>query len=194
MALTAQRKKLYLIVLVIGLVGVGAAYFIASQPTAQPRTAAKGELSAYFSDEFKAVNKDKETLDKKLTVSEAEKVPEGLHNWIGQELTMEEMFPGGGVKLVAAGAAAVPGPGKSAHFKVGSDKGQMSLFIMKNWESPKIGDADAYTLASRGLGAEAPPITIWRRGGLVYALVSNTPEGMGVLRQALGAPEPKKAY
>jgi hypothetical protein len=70
----------------------------------------------------------------------------------------------------------------------------MSLFVMKNWEQPAIGDAEAYVLAGRGLGAGAPPIAIWRRGGLVYALVSNTPEGMAVLRQALGAPEPKKPY
>lgn len=142
------------------------------------------------------MNREGVAIDKKLPVTEAEKVPDGLHTWIGQEVTVEEMFPGGGVKLVAAGPAAVPGPGKSAHFKLGTDKGgaQMSLFVMKNWESPKIGDAEAYTLAGRGLGAEAPPITIWRRGGLVYALVSNNASGMGVLRQALGAPEPKKAY
>lgn len=196
--LTAQKKITYLVLLLIGLVGVGIAYFITSQPKEPPRSAAKGELSAYLSEEFKAIGRDAKLSEKKFPVTDAEQVPGSLHNWIGQEITVAELFPGGGVKMLGAGPAAVPGPGKSMQFRLAPEKadvkGELSLFIQQYRQMPVLDDKTSYTLPGRGLGAGAPDITIWRRGGLLCCLVSNTTQGMGLLRQALGAEEPKKPY
>jgi hypothetical protein len=121
-----------------------------------------------------------------------------MHNWVGQSITLEEIFPGGGVKLVGVGPATVPGPGKSAHLRLSPEapKGdpKISLFIQRYMQFPALDDREALTLPGRGLGDGAPPIIVWRRGGLTCFLVSNSREGIEVLRQALGAGEPKKPY
>lgn len=202
---TAKRKRFWAVGVV--LIGLAAAtvvtlYVVESSPPKDlPRSAANGELSAYLSDEFKAVSREGTRLEQKLPVTDPAQISESLHNWIGQAITVEELFPGGGIRVLGTGPAAVPGPGKSVHLKlaVEGDKGgvaksELSLLIQMYRQMPVLDDKGAYTLPGRGLGVDAPPITVWRRGGLVCYLVSNTKSGMAALRQALGASEPNKPY
>jgi hypothetical protein len=101
------------------------------------------------------------------------------------------------MRFLSAGRSAVPGTGESAHLRLAGaadDSATCSLFIKQYRQLPPLDDMAVYSLAGRGLGDGAPPILIWRRGGLVYHLVSNTEAGLGLLRKGLGAPEPKKPY
>jgi len=202
---SGRRKKFWTIGVILMLLtagGVAAAYLIVVKKESAnlPRPAAKGELSAYLSDEFKAANREGTRLEKKFPVTDPAQFAESMQSWVGPKVTWEEFFPGGGVKMLGAGAAAVPGPepAKSAHIQLAPEPDKtnlgMSIFIQRYTGFPALDDREAYSLPGRNLGQGAPPITVWRRGGLICYLVSNSKDGIEVLRQALGAPEPKKAY
>lgn len=199
---SGRRKKFWivgavLILITAGVVGGMYAREMKKESAPIPRSAAKGELSAYLSDEFKAVAREGTRLDQKFTVSDMAQFGESLHLWVGQSRELDQVFPGGGVTVTGMGAAAVPGPGKSAHLRIAPPKPgvEMSLFIQKYMLDPVLGDDAAYSLPGRALGAGAPEIVVWHpRGGLVFYLVSNSKDGIEVLRKALNASEPNKPY
>jgi hypothetical protein len=194
---TAQRRKFWLIGGVLILLtagGVLTAYLVASKPEGLPRSAAKGELSAFLSDEHRAAFREGTKLEQKFPVTDPDRLGDSLRDWLGSRVSFQELFPGGGVKLLGAGESAVPGAGTSAHLRLGAEPHQLSLFIKQYRKLPPLDDQTAYTLPGRGLGENAPPITVWRRGGQVLYLVANSGEGLKVLAQGLGAPEPKKPY
>ncbi len=192
---TAKRRRFWTIgavlILITGGVVLGT-YLVASRPEGVPREAARGELSAFVSDEHKAAFK--EGAKPKFPVSDEAALGDSLRDWVGSRLTMEELFPGGGVKFMSAGKSAVPGAGESAHLRLGAGEVKVSVFIKQYRKLPVLEDGAAYTLAGRNLGAEAPPITVWRRGGLVCFLVAENAAAMKALREGMRAPEPKKAY
>lgn len=189
---TAQRKRFWMIggaLIVLVGVGVLAAFLLASQPEGLPTSAGKGELAAYLSDEHKAAFREGTRLDQKFTVTDAAGLAAGMQSWVGISKTFEELVPGGGVKFLSAGKSAVPGAGESAHVRLGADAGgDLSLFAKQYRQLPKLAEG-SYSLRGRGVVIE-----VWRRGGLVYYLVANTGNELGVLRQGLGAPEAKDPY
>jgi hypothetical protein len=189
---TPQRKKFWAIggvLIALVAVGVLSAFLLARRGNPEPRSAGKGELAAYLSDEHKAAFREGTRLDQKFTLTEASGLAAGLQSWVGNSKTLEELCPAGGVKLLGAGKSAVPGAGESAHLRLTSDTGEpLSLFVKQYRQLPKL-DERAYTLPGRGAVIE-----VWRRGGLVYYLVANTPEGLGVLRTSMGAPAADKPY
>jgi len=190
---TAGRKRFWMIggslIVLAGLV-VLAVFLVASQPEEGPRSAGKGELAAFLSDEHKAAFREGTRLEAKYTITDAAKLGEGLAQWLGTNKPFEELFPGSGVKLLGAGKSAVPGAGESAHLRLAAEgtAAEMSLFIKQYRQLPRV-DEGMYTLPGRGTVIE-----VWRRGGLLYFLVSNTAEGVAVLRKGMGAPEPIKPY
>jgi hypothetical protein len=189
---TPKRKRFWTLAgALIALVALGVlgAFLIASRPDLGPQSAGKGELAAYLSDEHRAAFRDGTRLDQKFTVTDAAGLATGLQSWIGNSKGFEEVLPGGGVTFLGAGRSAVPGAGESAHLRLSADTGgDLSLFIKQYRQLPKL-EEGSYTLKGRGASIE-----VWRRGGLVYYLVANTPEGLGVLRTAMGAPMPNKPY
>ncbi len=194
-----ERKKFWMIgALLILLVAAAVAgiYFNASKPDGVPREANKGELSGYLSDEHKAAFRDGTRLEQKFPVTDVEKLGDSIRDWTGNRMAFQDLFPGGGVKFLGAGQSSVPGAGQSAHLRLQSDKGSenLSLFVKQYRQLPPLEEGAAYSLPGRSLGADAPPITIWKHGGTVYYLVAGTKTGIECLRQALGAPEPKKTY
>lgn len=197
-----ERKKFWIIGLVLILVAAGVVagiYLNARKPDGVPREAGKGELAAYLSDEHKAAFREGTRLEQKFDVNDSEQLADKVRDWTGNRISFAEMFTGGGVKFLSAGASQVPGAGNAAHLRLESDgsKGatgeKFSLFIKQYRKLPELEEGGAYSLPGR-LGGDAPPIQVWKKGGLVYFLVCNTRPGIECLRQALGAPEPKKAY
>jgi hypothetical protein len=189
---TAKRKRFWTIagaLIVLVALGVLSTFLIARRPEAGPQSAGKGELAAYLSDEHKAAFREGTRLDQKFTLTDMAALGPSLQNWVGNSKTFEELFPGGGLKFLGAGKSAVPGAGESAHLRLTADAGgDLSLFIKQYRQLPKL-DEGSYTLPGR-----ATSIDVWRRGGLMYYLVANTSDALGVLRKAMDAPTPNKPY
>ena len=194
---TPARRRFWTIgaiLILLTAAGVLTAYLVASKPEGLPREAGKGELAAFLSDEHKAAFREGTNFSQKFPVTDSAGLADGLRDWVGNAMTFDHLFPGGGVKLLGAGRSAVPGFGVSAHLRLegSASPSQLSLFIKQYRQMPVLDDLTAYSLPGRGLGDGG--ILVWRRGGQIYYLVSNSQAGLGVLRQALGAPEPKKPY
>jgi len=198
---TPSRKKFWTIgaiLILLTAAGVLTTFLLASRAGTEPRSAAKGELSAYLSDEHKAAFREGTRLEQKFPVTDPAGIAALLQNRIGTAISFEELFTGGGLKLLSAGPSSVPGDGQSVHLRLASLPGkpatevQFSLFIKQYRQLPKLDDMTALTLPGRGLGDA--PIVVWRKGGLIYYLVANSADGIAVLRQGLGTPEPKNPY
>lgn len=207
----AGRAVFWLIALaVIG--GLGYFVWMKKQPPVSENRPVAAELAAYLG------KAHKEAWDPSMDVSfGVAKVIADVYpacvKWFGQDVTFDELKDSG-YEFKGGGDASVPGapdpnltPGQSAQFRLVTDgtKGaagaRVSLFLQKYRLPPNddgsdiLGKKTAYSLKAGGeLGKDAPPILVYRDGGIVYFAVTETPGGYDALKQAFGWPEPSGAY
>lgn len=194
---TAKRKRFWARAgaFIVGSAGlVATVAYVASRPSIEERAATRGELAAFLSDEHKAAFREGTNVGQKFPVKDAAGVAGSMREWVGERVSFEGLFPGPGVEFMGAGKSAVPGTGKSAHVRVRVGGAGASVFVKEYRKLPELDDGAAYTLPGRGLGEGAPPITVWRRGGVVCYLVAGDAGAMRALSEGMKAPEPKKAY
>lgn len=199
-------------VLALAVIG-GLGYFIwvKKQPPVSQNKPVGKEVAAYLAREH--MQAWDPSMDAVFTVKNVEDIHAAGVRWFGQDITFEELA-GSGVAFMGAGEAAVPGPpdenlkrGQSAHFRLETDgtkgaKGvRVSLFLQKYTLPPNDDNTEvlakrtSYTLKpDAALGANAPPILVYRAGGLVYFLVTETPGGYDLVKQAFGMPDPIGPY
>lgn len=207
----AGRAVFWLIALAV-IAGLGYFIWMKKQPPVSQSKPVAAELAAYlgkahaeaWDSSMEAVFVGAKTL---------EDVPAACIKWFGQDVAMDGL-KGSGLTFQGAGEASVPGApdpnltaGQSAHFRMVTDgtRGpagtKVSLFLQKYRLPPKddgsdiLGKKTAYTLKPGGeLGKDAPPILVYRDGGLVYFAVTETPGGYDLVKQVFNWPEPIGAY
>lgn len=194
---TPQRRRFWAIAAALILLSAGVVagvYLVASRPGTSERAANKGELSAFLSDEHKAAFREGTKLEQKFPVKDPVTLASSMREWVGKSISWEELFPGGQVKFLGAGKSAVPGAGSSVQLRISASNENGSVFIQQYRKKPELEDGGAWKLPGRNLGEGAPPILVWRRGGLVYYLVAENGAAMGLMREGMKAPQPNKQY
>lgn len=125
----------------------------------------------------------------KFTAVDLDTVPQAFRDILGEKFNADEMSIEG-ADFVAAGKCKVPGRGPSIHamFLTSNGDGQtveVSLYIQrcndKRFEAGK-----AYTIGSEA--ADTASVIGWRHDGLVYYLVTKSPETTRSLATKLQAP------
>lgn len=129
------------------------------------------------------------TSIRKFTERDLEHVPEAFRDILGGEFTIDHLVMEGAT-FVAAGKCKVPGKGPSVHlmFESVNPKGEpveVSLYIQRcgdrRFEEGKAYAVGADTQDSAG-------VIGWRHNGLVYYLVTSSPETTRTLANKLRAP------
>jgi anti-sigma factor RsiW len=105
-----------------------------------------------------------------------------------------------GVRYLGAAECAVPGRGASVHIVL--DAGALSesdgegrtplvsLFVQQDHGELNLEPGRTYRMVPREFGAGPAEIFVWRKGGLVYFLVSTSAEKLDAVRLGLGGAEP----
>lgn len=129
------------------------------------------------------------TSIRKFTESDVEKVPEAFRDVLGNGFTTQDILFSD-ANFVAGGKCKVPGKGPSIHlmFETPNPQGEtveVSLYIQRCGDK-RFEEGKAYTI-----GAEAQDgssIIGWRHDGLVYYLVTSSPESTLEYATKLKAP------
>lgn len=107
-----------------------------------------------------------------------------------------------GVRYLGAAECAVPGRGASLHIVLdagvpsesdgGGRTALVSLFVQQDHDELSLEPGRTYRMVPRESGPGAGPaeIFVWRKGGLVYFLVSTSEVKLDAVRRGLGAAEP----
>lgn len=119
---------------------------------------------------------------------------------IGGKFHQSLTLPPCGEKTTFRGASPcrVPGKGPSAHFQFftespGGDRVWFSVFVRQDHGELALDDQQGYLIDNQACGVEGVEIIVWRRGGLLYTLVSAQGGGMveSLLRElAVSPPTP----
>ena len=191
--LTPSRIALYLFTLIA--VGAIIYYFNTQKPPEEVGDeATAGQIAGYISGQHPA-GPAPETTD-------FAGLSEYFKDWVGQELQLPS-FEGSGLAFKGAAESEVPGQRhrRSAHLRFETDgtKGaageRVSLFLHGYSGFPEIPEGQSMRLrADKALGEGAPPIVVWRKGGILYFIASESLAARDLARQALSIPEPTRDY
>ncbi len=129
------------------------------------------------------------TSIRKFTESDLQHVPEAFRDILGGGFTTNDLLMDG-AEFVAAGKCKVPGKGPSVHlvFNALNPQGEpveVSLYIQRCGDK-RFEDGKAYAVGSEA--TDAASIIGWRHDGLVYYLVTSSPETTRSLAGKLKAP------
>lgn len=184
------RVVFWLVALI--LIGV-LAYFVWSkrQPPSGPQGPSGSAMAEYLRSSHQSGVEA--GAGPRFSVRELEKVHEAGRNWLGKDVTLEEIA-GTSVQFVAAGGATVPGDGASAQYLFDTGNGQKASMFLQVYRitagERELQMNTSYTLEAAG-GA---PILVSRKGGLVYYFVSDTEAGYQPLLQAFAIPASSGKY
>jgi hypothetical protein len=161
--------------------------------------------------------------DDAFPVKKVDDIDAANRDFFGQDTPMTEVN-GSGLVFKGArelvGSEKIPGPPpipgeempaslgpRSAVFRFETDgsKGQAAgvrcTVCLQKYMLPRRDDGTdplalktSYTLKADGLEGGAPPILVYRQGGLVFYLISDKPGGYDLFKQAFGIPEPQESY
>lgn len=185
---SAGRVIFWLVALI--LIG-GLAYVVYSKR--QPPSGPEGPSAVRMAEYLRSSHQSGVAAGPRFSVRELEKVHAAGRDWLGKDVTLEEIA-GTGVQFVAAGGATVPGDGSSAQYLFDTGNGQKASMFLQVYRitagERELDMNKAYTLEAGG-GA---PIVVSRKGGLVYYFVSDTAAGYQPLLQAFGIPASSGKY
>lgn len=144
---------------------------------------------------------DPQIAGRKFTVSEVDEIDGCCVRIIKKAPELEKLFDDGG-KLIGLGKCGVPGPGKSVHMQVlmpvmQGNSGMMappstvSLFIQQALDREGIDPETSYSLAEAK--KEGYEVDVWKRDGLIYYLVCDSPEASEAARKALKVSTPNQS-
>lgn len=117
------------------------------------------------------------TSIRKFTESDLDKVPAAFRDVLGNGFTTQDILFSD-AKFVAAGKCKVPGKGPSIHlmfetFNTKSDPVEVSLYIQRCGDK-RFEEGKAYTVGAEA--TDGSSIIGWRHDGLVYYLVTSSPD------------------
>ncbi len=126
---------------------------------------------------------------RKFTEDDLEKVPEAFRDVLGNGFTKEDILFSD-AKFVAGGKCQVPGKGPSVHlmFQAINPQGDtvgVSLYIQRCGDK-RFEEGKAYTVGAES--TDGSSVIGWRHDGLVYYLVTSSPETTRTLATKLKAP------
>ncbi|MFI4916409.1 MAG: hypothetical protein ACIAS6_07885 [Phycisphaerales bacterium JB060] len=129
------------------------------------------------------------TSIRKFTERDLERVPESFREILGGGFTRQDLELEGAT-FMAAGECRVPGKGPSVHvmFETLNPLGEsveVSLYIQRCGDK-RFQEGKAYAVGSESI--DAASIIGWRHNGLVYYLVTSSPETTRALATRLQAP------
>lgn len=173
----------------VALVVVGSLYFRSNEPGVLPTDLPTGvQLAGFMSSEHMRCLGAPESL-RKFTERDLERVPAAFREVLGERVTTEQLLLGE-ANFIAAGQCRVPGKGPSVHllyevFDAQGSRVEVSLYIQRCVD-PRFVDGKAYVV---GTGAsDDGGIIGWRRGEVVYFMVTGTPEMTLDMASRLDAP------
>jgi hypothetical protein len=198
-------SRIIILALVTVLIGGGVVAFVlfqTSQPNDLPRAAGPRQLGDFLAQEHLAAASA--SSHDHFDVKTPEALASSTSVWLGRRMDFDDTLfaQGSGLRFIGARQIGVPaqptGPGSpdgaAAHLLFATDGGAWaSAFIQGFRARPDLDMNTAYSLDARNLG-DGSPIIVWRPGGQVYYLVSESAEGAAVLRRALNVPEPGRRY
>lgn len=172
------------------------AYFRGNAPT-QPISggvAQAGEvptglqLASFMNKEHSRCASHPKSIEK-FTEVDLQTVPEAFREILGDKFDADEMSIDG-ARFVAAGRCRVPGRGPSMHavFLTTNPQGEpveVSLYIQR-CKDKRFEAGKAYAIGSES--TDAASVIGWRHGGLVYYMVTTSPETTRSLASKLKAP------
>ena len=172
--------------LLLGVVGVFAwslgAASTANQPIAARNAAYRTDLARFVAGEHTR-SLDESYSERKMTY----KAPADAADAIGSDLDHVPVIPpcGGATKFGGASPCGVPGKGPSAHMQFilpahddngqvidGAQGGKVSIFVKQDQGELEIAEGTTYLVDTAACNVTDAYICVWRRGGLLYTLVS----------------------
>lgn len=135
-----------------------------------------------------------------LTAKTVEEAAAAGKDWLGNDITMSEI-EGTGLVFRGAGEAQVPPPGpdvspRSGHYTFDTASGEhVSMFVQGDRRAQaQLSDLErgkAYTIpAPASLGAGAPDIIVFKRGGPIFYFVAATQSALDPILTAYLVPPP----
>jgi len=129
------------------------------------------------------------TSIRKFTESDLEKVPEAFRDVLGNEFTTQDILFSD-ANFIAAGKCKVPGKGPSIHlmfeaFNPQAEPVEVSLYIQRCGDK-RFEEGKAYAVGAET--TDGSSIIGWRHDGLVYYLVTSSPETTREYATKLQAP------
>jgi hypothetical protein len=126
---------------------------------------------------------------RKFTEDDLERVPEAFRDVLGNGFTTQDILFSD-ANFVAAGKCKVPGKGPSIHlvFETTNAQGEsveVSLYIQRCGDK-RFEEGKAYTIGADA--QDGSSVIGWRHDGLVYYLVTSSPETTRTLAPKLNAP------
>ena len=208
---------------VLALVVIGGLGWFVWQKSKEPVVGNKPAASELAASLVGAHRKAWSEPDSAFTVKQIADIDEANRNFFGQDTPMTEIEGSGlafkgGRELV--GDEKVPGPPpipgaemqpslgpRSAVYRLESDGSQGSAgvrctvcvqkYMLINNESdnqPPLKLRTSYRLKPDGLEGGAPPIIVYRQGGIVFYLIADQPGGYDLFKKAFSIPEPEGDY
>ncbi len=193
---------------VIALVVIGALglyIYKKKQPVVIDNKPAPRLLAAYLAEQHREAwaAGDASTFQAKTQAD----IYEWNKTWFGQDTDFAELN-GSGVVFKGAQEVRIPGPptARSAVFRletdgtVGTAGVRTTLFLQKYLLEPDdegnhpLKIKTSYTLKNDPSLSGAPPIFVYRQGGLIFYLLTETPGGYDLVKKAFGMPEPVGDY
>ncbi|MGE3109880.1 MAG: hypothetical protein AB7G11_08190 [Phycisphaerales bacterium] len=203
---TGRRRRSRLVwlsgavcVLIVGvLVGVRA---LLPGPTFRDSPAqARIALVGFLESEHRRCTLDDRALKRKMTVMSLSEAPKKFESLIGGTLSVEAV-EAAGYEFLGSGRCAVPGCGESVHMifrdpRVPApdpssvrfeecDASRFSVFVQKDMDELPIVAGRTYRLETR---AGEPLVAVWTRGGVLYYLVTESPEQEADVMKTMNVP------